>query len=594
MQKKRINFKNKIYYLIIVISVFMCGNIAVLYPGLYYDAVMPDYIAAIFSNPSEMNSAVGSFPSYLFYPKLGSLYHGTITAMVQTIVGVLLRTTNIVIYRNVNLLYLGIIFCIMYKIFYFLGIPKKIVLPILMLGIFNASTIFVTRTQYYVMLPGVVFLFLSVLFLLYELYNVKCWKIFSSYNNSIIWCFFSGISLGMAFYCYFCYLFFLPAFLLSIYKDVKSVSKKILMWILGFIGGSFFYFLGYFEAIVINIVPIKQIQVILTIVFCIVFISFIFMAMKFILNEKRTCFNIKRALKIITFIIFIVVVLGIVLIILKRDIILEKFSSFSALNLSGEKVALWERAQLFVRYFCYCTTMNFPCYAMFQEQIILCPNLYIILFGCSLIFILIYQDKLKENSLVKWCVWAIVSFFICSFGLISRMQSQHFVAFYFIFYIVFIIVTNELFNMKHVRGALKVIWGICIIINICNVYNVATELERTRGKGSYTDGVNQEAKLALEEFENGMKDVYVSLDWGFKAGFIYLTNDKILCYESIYDDDNISNWDINDFLENGYRVILVSSEYGKVLENESYFKVEGEKRIYYDESTPRWYLSVVD
>ena len=71
-------------------------------PGVYYDAINPDYIGAIFAFPGVDNFC--EISKFTYFPFLGHLYHGTFSAMIQFVVLKLFGSGSVALFRVSNVL----------------------------------------------------------------------------------------------------------------------------------------------------------------------------------------------------------------------------------------------------------------------------------------------------------------------------------------------------------------------------------------------------------------------------------------------------------------------------------------------------------
>lgn len=226
--------------LLLIFSFGVSRNIHL--PGLYFDAVNPDYLAA---KILAGNKFINHFPPWDTFPVLGNYYHGVMHT------------------------YFGLIF---FKIFGFSVFSLRIAQAIFGLGILLVSNkilasatgsrvfslliisvlaldpafIFAFRTQNYITLSPVLFLLVSFYLLLLVRDRNKDTNSIDRCSALII---LSGIFSGLAFYGYFIYIFFLPAFIIIVAhlsgKSGHSALKMTLYWVSGFALGSLLYLIGY-------------------------------------------------------------------------------------------------------------------------------------------------------------------------------------------------------------------------------------------------------------------------------------------------------------------------------------------------------------
>lgn len=132
-------------------------------PGVYYDAVYPDYLAAVGAFPGVDNFT--QITKHVGLPVLGNFYHGTLTAAVQYIVLKIVGHASVWTLRLVNLSYIAIhgimIFMIGKRIY------KQSVIPFVcaLICVTSQGVLSISRTQYYIMLPGCILFLLSAVYL---------------------------------------------------------------------------------------------------------------------------------------------------------------------------------------------------------------------------------------------------------------------------------------------------------------------------------------------------------------------------------------------------------------------------------------------
>lgn len=226
--------------LLLIFAIGVFRNIHL--PGLYWDAVNPDYLVAKIIAGNDYTS---HFPPWGAFPVLGNYYHG------------------------VTHTYFGLVF---FKVFGFSVFSLRIAHAIFGLGILLLSNqilrkatgsrvfallicgilaldpafIFSFRTQAYITLSPVFFLLVSFSLL----FLVRPRKAVSGGSTSCIGLLIlSGFFSGWAFYGYFIYLFFLPAFIGIVAHRSHTLGypplKMTVIWVTGFALGTVLYFVGY-------------------------------------------------------------------------------------------------------------------------------------------------------------------------------------------------------------------------------------------------------------------------------------------------------------------------------------------------------------
>ena len=230
-------FENQSIQLSVIVFFFFCGVLRNLDDsGLYMDSVNPEYWIARTLNPEIANPVW--IPPTVGPPALLTLYAGT-----QNYYFVL-PIINILGFSNFSLRFaqslIGVvILVIVYKIIsHVTSRPKVGFLATLLLAI-DPSFVFSFRTQFQVMLGGIVWFLLSLYFLFKSRVPDRSFTIYLS-----------GISYGLAIYSYFIYAFFFPAFLFIIVMKHRHDFAKNSRWLLGFIIGLLPYAYGYLSMLV--------------------------------------------------------------------------------------------------------------------------------------------------------------------------------------------------------------------------------------------------------------------------------------------------------------------------------------------------------
>lgn len=194
----------KHYPIIIPVFIFIILSLRCIYsPAVYLDAVNPDYLITRMLNPHSLNNNVAwTIPGNLIwgiFPILIQVYHGAIPVYLglpfYAIFG-----TDILGIRLTAIMFGVMVLCGLYLCLNKLNIKKYIILLGILSIAVDPSFIFAFRTQFYITLLPITFIFLSMYFLLQSLHKKNTYK----YYNL------SGLSLGIACYGYFIYFTFIP------------------------------------------------------------------------------------------------------------------------------------------------------------------------------------------------------------------------------------------------------------------------------------------------------------------------------------------------------------------------------------------------
>lgn len=548
-------------YIIVIISVLFAVIRSSGLPGLYLDGINPDYLAVQLLYPQEY-SVSWALPNSGI-PLLGQLYHGTVTMFFSLISIMITGTTSVLQFHILNGIY-GIAACIMlYKI---LGEMKinRYVSAISVILLATTPTLFSSfRTQYYIVLPGVVFTLISI-------YLLLSWIKDSSKNYKL---FFSSVMAGLAFYNYFIYVFFVPAYLILLCMIIKKEKQdyrfeKYVIWADGFVLGSILYIMGYTEIFLEGIVEYRKI-VISIILF--VIIAIIMAIYKLTKHHK---------IKIVMLIIGVVVACG-MLFFYKNIEILKPY--LSNLNMSESQGGFKIRIYNIIKYFFYILNDSSSEILMLGKTVSVFKNIYVVLIIIiSAISGTVFLKMRKQKSYKKfeyfWVFFVLGGmYFFCAFLFAhTRLQAQHFVPILFMVFAFGAVevdyVIKNILKDKIKKNIRYVTIGLATIILILNLYNqsiILINLNNTGGTGLCTNQINELAYSALENAETGEKEVYIFPDWGFMCGFDYLTRNSIAFSLDTGEEA------LQKFYDNGYTIVICywsdddTQKYEELLDNYS-------------------------
>lgn len=205
-------------------------------PGLYMDAVNPEYLAARALNPA-LHNPVSMLPT-AFIPLLGNLYHGVQNLYVGLLLFVVLGL-NLVALRIAQALFgavtVGMVYAVTKRATH-LRLPAFLAAAGLATDVaFIASF----RTQFYIVLAGTAWLLCAVYCALPRPNAAPLQRRVMA----------AGVFFGLAVYAYFVYLFFLPVVLACGLRNTRS-WRTIAIWLLGFAIGMLPYVAGYLSLMV--------------------------------------------------------------------------------------------------------------------------------------------------------------------------------------------------------------------------------------------------------------------------------------------------------------------------------------------------------
>lgn len=226
---------------LVALAVFwLCVLRNVELPGLYMDAINPDYLFARWWNP-ELKNPVWVLPTGPV-PLLGNLYHGMQTLYVGALAYGLLGT-SVVSVRATHAMYGSLIVLLIWLILRRVSGRPMLATVLAVSLATDMAFIGSFRTQAYIILAGQVWMLLALWLALRSMQDAKlsCWPLLLS-----------GMGMGLAAYGYFVLLFFVPpvAALATLGPGRQKMGQRLLLWCAGFVAGMLPYVVGYIELLV--------------------------------------------------------------------------------------------------------------------------------------------------------------------------------------------------------------------------------------------------------------------------------------------------------------------------------------------------------
>ncbi|HEY0961923.1 MAG TPA: GtrA family protein [Pseudomonadales bacterium] len=223
-------------------------------PGLYMDAVNPDYLAARTLNP-ELPNEVSLQPT-IGPPVIGALYHGVQTFYTGLPVFAVLGF-NLFALRVAQGLFAGGILVMVHVVLQRATGSLLLALAGSLCLATELAFIASFRTQFYIVVAGTFWMLLAVYLALGRktpataphAREVRAAPHTGIHDEipALAW-FFSGLCAGLAVYSYFVFVFFVPVFVAMGWWHTRS-WRGVLAWLLGFTLGMQTYVLGYLLAI---------------------------------------------------------------------------------------------------------------------------------------------------------------------------------------------------------------------------------------------------------------------------------------------------------------------------------------------------------
>lgn len=493
-------------------------------PGLYLDAVNPDYLAVQILFP-QVNNPHWGIP-YSGIPLLGQLYHGTLTIWLQLLVIGLCGKATLFTLRLANIIYVIGICWVMHLILKRLKVNRIISFFMIDALILSPNVFSFIRTQYYIKLPGTLLLMLALYFALLS----------EQKNRHALYLTLSGILLGAAFYSYFIFLFFAPALLIMCLTRTRKLRlncfKDAFIWCMGFGCGSVLYVIGYGDFIITssNLGPYAKKVLVMAggVLLLLAMTLLIYILVRKYQNDKifhRCCYTV--------FSLFLI--LGAV-IIFNWDYLKSSFAPmFSSLEIAGSAMGFTQRFRQIFYFWSGVMSNRFLEWLMLDTTSSFLPFMLIFLFLAALSIVLILTVTKKSEKSVWKDILTFGSMLLC-YGIFcipfaSRMGGQHFTPVFFVTWLLAILLFDRIASStisKNIKKAcVSLLVGSTFLWCVINSSLLGQNLEFTGGKHMYSDAINTLAENALSEKSTGQNHVYVFPEWGFMCGFDYLTSNQV-------------------------------------------------------------------
>lgn len=576
---KRVDIRDQKYIVLRWIVSIVCiwlvtlliGSISLELPGVYYDAVYPDYLAAIgafrgVDNFTQISRHVG-------LPLLGNYYHGTMTAGFQYIVLKCIGHANQFTLRIPNLIYLAITGSLIYTLCY--QVSKSSLVPLLgtILCVTTPNVLAFPRTQYYIMLPGCVFFLSSISLIIKHLVRKEEKEDFNP--KILLW---AGIFQGLAFYGYFTYIFMAPvSFILIGFYTCGTLKQKIrgvITCIWGIFIGSLGYFIGYYDSLLTNIFG----EVMLTRILLwggIACMGLYLLIPIFIICKHGNNAVSKKYMRIFIAGSFSVLIMAFLAAGIMLFLFGNKFQSVKNLLVLSQTRNEGNRLWVFWEMMYMLVSNKSAQNIMFGEELngFFGGYIYLGIIMSIIVAVIALLNKRKgqKDVLLKYIGIAylyLIGYYFFTIPISVGMQPQHFVITYFLLFV--IIILDSLYIGRHIPNYLKISMGLAVLvagafININNDSNFLKMLVQTEGRGRYSAALDHYAETALEDNEKENK-VYVFPQWGFLANFIYLTENSCMTIR----DADIEPEILQEKLEQGYTLVVSAfdkSEIDIIIEN---------------------------
>lgn len=496
---------------IITVQLIKLGD----FPGMYFDAVLPDNIAVQLLHPLENQQ--------IFCPWLGQLYHGTHGVIITLLSVLLTGSTSVLQFHITYGIVASIAVFLSYKILthHAVGIPKLWAAIGSIILVSWPSLLIIIISQSYICLFGSACVLWGALLFLNWLDDKALGKLSLCY-----------FLFGLAFYSYFNFLFFLPALiictLIALKRHGSVLFDDCVTLLIAYTIGCGIFIVGWSQIAIwkngIDMsIPSNNIYLFGTVYVPLALVFFCFFKR---IKGRRLLLGYLITGTVVWIIKFLPAFkeMASSQAIIQNTSVAEKITAvlgdYSSI-LTGERVGL--AGLLFDESF---TVLN--------SHVLLCFVIVVITTFVVELF--------RRNFNIKWKipVVAIAIYLCCCFALGTRMHQHHYVPLLFMTYIGFMLsvqrvsecvrVSNTTFcrQFTECKNYLLAIVVICLIsLNLFNAQRIINKIHDTGGDMFWASEMTDLAKEAVRRKDNGIHEVYVFMEWGFLTSFDYLTMNRI-------------------------------------------------------------------
>ncbi|WP_144409490.1 glycosyltransferase family 39 protein [Martelella endophytica] len=450
-------------------------------PGLYMDAVNPDYLAGKTLNPELRNATW--FPPTEIFPLLGNLYHGVQNYYVGLPVFELLGFNMLSLRVSQGVFASGIL--ILYQIIIMKATGSRSVSLVgsLCLAI-DMAFLASFRTQMYIVISGVFWLFMS----LYFIFKMDSYRISKNNPNSGItrgllrsdWII-PGVFSGLSIYSYFVFSFFVPALLIIVYLSARNIAC-VFRFCAGLCIGVLPYVVGYISlaAALGGVTP----------------------ALDWLKN------------------------------------------ALGGLDPMSDHQGLWQRLE-YSWSLVYLALSNYGnnilIFGSADKPIFACAKIYTMAISFIILFLYFIFDVIKRKRgndydirMYSSVVLLPISFIVISSVFGSRLWAHHFSALIPLCYLILFLAISRVLHGGLGGGK---VWRVSFSVALCLLFLIGNtlqqrafflKLEETGGVGKFSDAINRMADNAMSLPE---QVVHVFPEWGFMMPFAFLTGNRRL-YET--------------------------------------------------------------
>lgn len=496
-------------------------------PGLYLDAINPDYIAVQLLYPRE-----GAVKWQIAWPWLCQVYHGNVGILITLVSTWITGSTGVLQYHITYGILSAVCVFLLYRILKSrqLGIKREWAAAAVCCLAASPSLLTIIITQYYMSLFGTMCILGGILLFF-------GWMEQTAKRRKLLVCYFL---FGLAFYSYFNFLFFLPSLVIATvyilkkeHTSWKCLADRVITGGIAYMSGCGFYIAGYSQIALfhakINMNTTKIIGLSLGV--------FFLLGILFLLFYKKMKY---RYVVLSGYGILAVVWLGKVL-----PAIVEAAKGLEVMGKSPS--TLWQKVQTI------CGDYGCILSGRYAESMIYgCPvtvyNTHLLRGLAVLVIVTVLMELLSKEKIRQWKITAMIMgiFFICSLAFGTRMQPQHYVPLLFFTAGLVVLCIKSVCQCVHRltihsgrknrRQKFLIPVVLCIFcIQLSNQNAVIRQIRSTGGEGMWSAEMTALAKNAVENKKKGIEEVYVFYEWGFMTGFNYLTKNDITI---------VADWDL--------------------------------------------------
>lgn len=487
------------------------------YPGLYFDAINPDYIALQLLHPQDLQVR-WSFS----WPWLGQPYHGT-NGIIITLLSVLVTGSTSVLQFHITY---GIVASIAVFLSYKILTHKAVGVSKLCAGLGSIilvswpSLFTIVISQSYMCLFGSVCILGGVLIYFSWLDDVKA-------QSKLSLCYFL---FGLAFYSYFNFLFFLPTLIIctvSVLRRYGIVSfDRVVTPLLAYTMGCGIYIVGWSQ----NALWMNGVD------------------MAIWGNKMKLLFAVYGLLSVVFFCFFRRIkgrklllgylIAGTIVWIIK---FLSAFKEMLASQAIVQNTSVSKKIEQVISDYSSILTGKRVGGLLFDESLTVL-NSNVLMCFVIVVSVAYATELLRRKWSIKWKIpfAAIAIYLSCSVALGTRMQQHHYVPLLFITYLGFILSLQRIYYCisesgrvvrRQIAGLKNVILTMVVVslifFNLFNVQKIINQVHDTGGDNFWASEMTELANEAVHRKNNGIHEVYVFSEWGFFTSFDYLTMNSI-------------------------------------------------------------------